>query len=339
MIRRLTAALALLFAFGTAAAAQVTAALDPQHPVLRAAAVVTGSVVRVGDLVAHAGIIANVPIFRSPDLGATGTVPADAVVEAVRAHALVGLDTDGVTEVTVTRASRSIAPSEIDSRITKALAERYRLGAPEDIALDFDRDLHTLHVEPSAKGELRVTRLDFDARTGRFDATLDLPSGAVGRGTLHFSGRARVTVAAIAVAGPVARGEILKASDVIVEHLDRTQIRGQVLRRPEQAVGLAARGELEPGRPLRATDLMKPDVIQRNESVMLVYRVPGIVLTVRGRATQAGAEGDVISVLNEQSKRTVQGVVAGPGQVVVAGATTRLAANIVPAQSANPDGL
>ena len=31
--------------------------------------------------------------------------------------------------------------------------------------------------------------------------------------------------------------------------------------------------------------------------------MPGIMLTVRGKAIEGGAEGDVISVLNEQSKR------------------------------------
>jgi flagella basal body P-ring formation protein FlgA len=51
---------------------------------------------------------------------------------------------------------------------------------------------------------------------------------------------------------------------------------------------------------------------------------------VRGKATEGGAEGDVISVLNEQSKRTVQGVVVGPGRVVVSTGSPRLAANLPP---------
>ena len=52
---------------------------------------------------------------------------------------------------------------------------------------------------------------------------------------------------------------------------------------------------------------------------------------MRGKAVEGGAEGDVISVLNEQSKRTVQGVVAGPGRVVIGTSTPRLAANLPPA--------
>ena len=37
---------------------------------------ITGDIVRIGDLVENAGIVAEVPIFRAPDLGQTGTVSA-----------------------------------------------------------------------------------------------------------------------------------------------------------------------------------------------------------------------------------------------------------------------
>ena len=43
--------------------------------------------------------------------------------------------------------------------------------------------------------------------------------------------------------------------------------------------------------------------------------MPGILLTVRGKALEAGAVGDVVSVLNIQSNRTVQATVIGPGRV------------------------
>src|SRR5260221_7284538 len=102
MIRITTFAIAALLALGASAAAQGTP--QQERPVLKSAAIVTGDIVRVGDLVENAGIIANVAIFRAPDLGFTGNVPASAVVEAVRAHALVGLDTGGINEVAVTRA-------------------------------------------------------------------------------------------------------------------------------------------------------------------------------------------------------------------------------------------
>ena len=55
----------------------------------------------------------------------------------------------------------------------------------------------------------------------------------------------------------------------------------------------------------------------RDQAVTLIYQAAGIYLTVRGKATEAGTEGDVVSVLNLQSKRTVSGVVVARGQVSV----------------------
>jgi flagella basal body P-ring formation protein FlgA len=170
--------------------------------------------------------------------------------------------------------------------------------------------------------------LNFDGRSGRFDVTLDIPTSATTRGTLRLSGRAASTVEVVTLARPVERGEVLKTADVLVERRARGEIARDIVGNPDQAVGLAARQSLQPGHPLRVADLMRPELVQRNETVTLVYEVPGITLTVRGKATEGGAEGDVIAVLNEQSKRTVQGVVVGPGRVIISTGSPRLAANL-----------
>ena len=316
--------------FGGAAQA---APADQPRPMLKAEAIVNSDIVRIGDLVENAGIVANVAVFRAPDLGSTGTVPIDAVIDALRAHALVGLDTAGLREVTVVRASRAIPAKEIEDSVAAALSKQFGLGDPKNIAVTFERELRAIQVDPAAKGAPQVARINFDARSGRFDVTLDVPTGAVNRGILRLSGRAAATVDTVTVLRPIDRGAVLRAEDVQVERHPRADNTRDNLAGLSQAVGFAARSNLQPGRPLRTADLMKPELIQRNETVTIVYEVPGIVLTVRGKAVEGGAEGDVINVLNEQTKRTVQGVVVGPGRVSISTSSPRLAANIAPTQS------
>lgn len=325
--------IALFAALLTLSAAQA-AAPEPARPSLKAEAIVTSDIVRIGDLVENAGIVANVPVFRAPDLGSTGSVPVDAVLEALRSHALVGLDTAGLSEVVVIRASRAIPAKDVEDSVATALSKQFGLGEPKNIAVMFERELHAIQVEPSAKGMPRVARINYDARSGRFDATLEIPTGATNRGLLRLSGRAAATVDVVTVVRPIERGGVLKDADIVVERHPRSEITRETITDRDQAVGYAARANLQPGRALRAADLTKPELIQRNETVTLVYEVPGIVLTVRGKANDGGAEGDVISVINEQTKRTVQGVVAGPGRVIVSTSSPRLAANIAPTQTA-----
>ena len=112
----------------------------------------------------------------------------------------------------------------------------------------------------------------------------------------------------------------------------------------DRAVGMQARRQLRAGQPLKAADLAKPDLVQRDQSVTLIYDSPGLYLTVRGKAQGSGTEGDVVNVLNLQSKRTVAGVVTGRGQVSIAVATPRLPApettsSIAPDQTAAPVSL
>jgi flagellar basal body P-ring formation protein FlgA len=69
---------------------------------------------------------------------------------------------------------------------------------------------------------------------------------------------------------------------------------------------------------------------------MLTYEVPGIVLTMRGKALESGAEGDLVSVLNVNSKRTIQGIVTGPGRVTVAAPSAATGSNTARLAAASP---
>ena len=314
-------------------AAISAAAAEPGHPTLKPEATVTGDLVRIGDLIENAGIVANVPIFRAPDLGSTGSVPAAAVLDAVRPHALIGVDTAGITAISVTRASRTIPAKDVEDVVAEALSRQFALGQAKDIAVTFERELRSIQVEPSSKGQLRINRLTYEARTGHFEATVEVPTNASNRGLLRLAGRATATVEIVTLVRPLDRGAIIKTADLVSERHPRAEVGRDVIADMEQIVGFAARNTLQPGRLLRAGDLMKPELVARNETVTLIYEVPGIVLTVRGKAAEGGAEGDVISVLNEQSKRTVQGVVSGPGRVTVSVNSPRLAANIAASEA------
>ena len=75
---------------------------------------------------------------------------------------------------------------------------------------------------------------------------------------------------------------------------------------------MQVRQQLRAGQALKTADLAKPDLVQRDQSVTLIYEATGLYLTIRGKALEGGTEGDVVNVLNLQSKRTMSGVVDRP---------------------------
>jgi flagellar basal body P-ring formation protein FlgA len=305
-----------------AALLAVPAAAQNAMPALRANVTVSSDIVRIGDLVENCGPVADVPIFRAPDLGTRGAVPTEQVVEAIRPHQLIGIDTRGITEVVVTRASRAITVQDIAARVAKALAGQYGFGEARNISVEFDRDVRTLNVEPNVSGELQVVSLGYNRRSGRFDVTFDLPASAALRWQpMRYSGTAVETVDAISIDHPVERGEVLKASDLTI--VKRAKSEGPLITDIHVAAGQAARHQLHAGQPLRDEDLMKPALVSRNDNVTIIYEAPGLTLTLRGQAQDGGALGDTISVQNIQSKRMLQGVITGPGRVTVTASPSR----------------
>jgi flagella basal body P-ring formation protein FlgA len=323
---RIAAFLAVLIAAAPAAAE--LAPLDhSERPTLKRSAVVASDIVRIGDLIDNAGAVAEVPIFRAPDLGQTGSVSAATVIEAVRPHHILALETRGLSEVTVTRASRALSAQDFEARIIRALAGQHGLGELRDLAVTFDHAVRTLHVEPAA-GEPTIARLSYDAQTRRFDATFEIPGSAVARRLpLRFIGSVTETVEAVITLRPLAQNETIRAADVRIERRPKTELAGAPIAAIEDVLGFAPKRALRQGQPIRAGDLMKPELVGRNETVLMLYEAPGMLITIRGKALDAGALGDVISVLNPESKRTVQATVSGPGRVTVTSIAPRLAAN------------
>ncbi|MGA2891481.1 MAG: flagellar basal body P-ring formation chaperone FlgA [Xanthobacteraceae bacterium] len=321
MTRPLLTLVALLVLSGAAAAQTPTAA-----PALKAHVTVTSDLVRIGDIVENAGPVADVPIFRAPDLGTTGAVATDRIVDAIRPHQLIGIDTRGLAEVIVTRASRAISVPEITASIAKALAGQYGFGDAHNVLINFDRDVRTLQVEQSVTGDLQVMALSYDPHTTRFDVTFGLPSSVeLRRQSARYSGTAIETIDAVGVDHPIEHGQVLKASDLTV--LRRPKSDTGALTERSAVVGLAARHPLRPGQPLSGADLMKPEIVQHNDSVTIVFQAPGVTLTLRGQAQEAGALGDTIGVLNLDSKRVVQALISGPDRVTVGPVVTRIVGN------------
>jgi flagella basal body P-ring formation protein FlgA len=335
-LRCLLLATALLAGAGATALAQdgddVIAA-----PTLRASVTISGDVVRIGDLIDNAGTAALIAVYRAPDLGTTGTLPAAQVLAVLRAHQVIGVDTRELRQIQVTRLARTLDGKDIEQQVARALEHRSGLGDAANLKLTFDRDVQDLKLEASNTGAMQTLSARYEPRSARFDVSFEIANDNAAAPTrLRFTGTAIETVEAAVLARDLDRNEVIKSSDVVVERRPKAEISGDAATR-DRAVGMQARRQLRAGQALRVTDLAKPDLVQRDQNVTLIYESVGLYLTVRGKALDNGTEGDVVSVLNLQSKRTVSGTVVGRGQVSISVATPRLSAASDTTASIQPD--
>jgi flagellar basal body P-ring formation protein FlgA len=324
LVAALFAAALLAAALFTATAASAQTRNDAiVAPVLRANVTVSSDLVRIGDVIDNAGTSGQIAIYRAPDLGTTGSLPVAQLLTALSAHQVIGVDTRGLREISVTRLARTLEVREIELAIARALERRNGLGDAQNISVTFDRDAGDLRLDAASAGALRPTAIRYEPRNTRFDVTFEIANEAgLAPTKLRFTGTAIETVEAAVLARGVERNEILKSSDVVIERRPKAEAGADVASR-DRAIGMQARKQLRAGQALKGADLAKPDLVQRDQSVTLVYETSGLYLTIRGKALDGGTEGDVVSVLNLQSKRTVSGVVIGRGQVAVTVATPR----------------
>jgi len=318
MFRSLTLAFALLAITSAAASAQSRDDFIAA-PALRANVTVTGDLVRIGDVIDNAGSAAQIAIYRAPDLGTTGTMPVDRVLAALRAHQVIGVVTRNLQEISITRLARTLESKDIEAAIGRALQHKNGLGDAANLSLTFDRDVQDLRLDASHTGAMQAVSTRFDARSNRYDVTFEVANETAAAPTkLRFTGTAIETVEAAILARGVERNEVIKSSDVVIERRPKAEV-GNDLAARDRAVGMQARRQLRIGQALKTSDLARPDLVQKDQAVVLIYQAVGLHLTIRGKALEGGTEGDVVSVMNLQSKRTVSGVVTGRGQVSITG--------------------
>src|SRR5438128_7822816 len=166
--RALLLATALIAASSAAAVAQTQEIFANRNviaaPVLRANVQVSGDLVRIGDVIDNAGSAAQIAIYRAPDLGTTGSLPVAQVLNTLRAHQVIGVDTRDLKEISVTRLARTLEGKDIEQQIARALERRNGLGDAANLSLTFDRDPGDIRMDASNTGGMQATIVRFDPR-------------------------------------------------------------------------------------------------------------------------------------------------------------------------------
>jgi flagella basal body P-ring formation protein FlgA len=314
---------------------QVRAADNPSElPTLRADVTVSSEIVRIGDVLENAGPAASIAIYRAPDPGTTGSLPVAAVLGALRQHHVIGVETNGLRDISVTRIGRSLPATDVEAAIAQALAQRMGVPDATSLAVTYDRDVQPLNLDINYAGQPSIVASRVDGR-GRFDVTLEIGNESGAPMRLRYTGSAIDTVEAAVLVRALDRGETIKASDVSIERRPRSEAGADAATR-DRTVGMQARRALRAGVPLRTADLAKPDLVVRDQNVTLIYQTAGIYLTGRGKAMENGTEGDVVSVMNPISKRTVTGTVTGRNQVTIATVSSQPPATLSSATPPSP---
>lgn len=209
-------------------------------------------------------------------------------------------------------------------QVLEALRARLlEAGMPEQASIDVSVLNVSATVGTPDAAHVAIRDLYYDQRTGRFNALVDVPADGPQSRPVRLTGAVHVSVDVPVLARPLRRGMVVAAEDVRWDTIRRNDLRPDILLDPDDLIGMAARRGVQAGTPVRANQLVPPEVVSRNGLVTMVLETPFMTVTARGRALEAGAIGDTVRIANLSSDKEVLATVAGRNTVrVQVGMTT-----------------
>lgn len=297
------ALLAALLA-GTALAA------DPR---ILAETTVSTDVVRLGNLVEGLDEGGDIPLFKAPAPGTRGTIRVERIIMAAREFGITNIRLGDTRVVSINRPARTIQRADMAQAVSGALSQR---GNANTLDVVLDEHVSPRMVDIARREALRVMQVNRDPVTGRFEAKLALADEQASE-TWTITGAILETREIAVLTNDVERGEAIKDKDITLVRRPASQIDREALSSAADLIGMVSRRTLRTGEAIRSADLAKPILVEKNQLVTVTYAGKGISLTMRGRAQASGAMGDTIRVQNPQSKRMVEGIISGPGQITI----------------------
>ncbi len=215
-----------------------------------------------------------------------------------------------------------VGADAIATKIAETLALRVPASGRYHVA--FADPALALALPAAAQGHFDIAALSYDATRQAFAVKLSF-LGATGQLQLvGATGTAYPVIEVPALGRDLAPGEVIATTDLVTIELPAERASTMLVTSADVLVGQAARRDLRARQPIFAYDVKKPVIVKKGELVTIVFALPGIELTAAGQALSDGGRGDVISVLNARSRRTIEARVLGAGTVSVQSPATAL---------------
>ncbi len=129
---------------------------------------------------------------------------------------------------------------------------------------------------------------------------------------------------ALLLAGPafgqsvVARGGIRAQTVITAEMVALSEAEAPgAFTAPEQVVGLEARVNIYPGRPILPDAVGAPAILERNQAVVMRFTRGALTIYSEGRVLDRAGVGERVRVMNMDSKAVIFGRVGADGVIEV----------------------
>lgn len=207
-------------------------------------------------------------------------------------------------------ASAHAALQDIPSikREVKAFVRTQTADLPGEVSIEVGA------VDPRLTLPACRTLEPFLADKGRLWGNSTVGVKCEGMWTIYVPVKIRVMARIVVSSRPLAQGMLIGPTDIMLHKADLAQSPPGIMTNLGEVVGKMLNASIPSGYPIVASMLRAPQVIRQGQSVRLISKGRGFLITSEGIAMGGAAEGQIVQV-RTQSGKIVSGTVR-PGPVV-----------------------
>jgi flagella basal body P-ring formation protein FlgA len=231
--------------------------VQAQAASLRTVTTLHAPVVRLSDLFDDAGANANRVLGPGPAAGGRIVVEAAQLGAIARQFGVDWRPASSADRAVLDRPGRPLRRDDVLDAVRRAVMAA---GASSDCDIELAGFTPPL-VPEDADPRPVVSDLDYDANAGRFSAALSVAGTGMEPIHVRVAGRvddtAEVPVATTRLPG----GTVLRPEDVHIARVHVAMLRGEVVHRSSDVIGMQLKRQIVAGQPLEAADLMRPALV------------------------------------------------------------------------------
>lgn len=259
--------------------------------------------ITLGDVYVGVSENADFVLAPAPQPGVTLVWDAQTINRIARAFKLP--KSNPTDQVTIRRLANIITGDMVKKDVLTALQNK---GAEGKYELEFlNKEAARIILPHDVEPEFTIVNSSYNPARKTFSATLRTANNI----TRHIKGIMHPLVDVPVLKLSARRGETIGRNDVTTIALREDFITENMIVRADKLIGMTPRKVIRAKAPVAHTDLQKPTLVKRGELVTMQLEHGPIQISSLAKALETGTEGDVIRLLNIDSKRTIEAEITG----------------------------
>lgn len=286
---------------------------------LRSSVVTEESVIRLGDLfsfndITDAGNAAQKIIGPAPAPGKRKVMNSLQLAAIAKRHGVDWNPSSRYERTVISRSGTFISTEEIEDALTQVMLDK-GMGPEQKVRLS--NGSRRIYAAVNQDVPFTIENASYNRRTGRITASMHVPYGNGDRKLVSLTGRVLDLMRVPVLSRRVKTGDVIRKADIEWIEIEARLMRDSFITSDDSLIGQQVVRSLTTGRPIRSRDVRSRVLIAKGSLATLTLTTNRMLLTVRVVAMGDGGLGETIRVLNTRSKKTIEGIVTGPGRIVV----------------------